>query len=695
MFIIKALVIVESPAKAKTIEKFLGKGYSVKASGGHVRDLPTHRLGVKVDENFEPSYTVIKEKKKIIEILKKSSKTADIVYLAPDPDREGEAIAWHLAETLKLDMEKVRRIEFNEITKNAVLGALENPREINKDRVDAQQARRILDRLVGYKLSPLLWKKIKKGLSAGRVQSVAVTIICTREDEINKFVPVEYWTIEADMLTSKKDKFSSVLFKHEGKKLVISNEEQAKKVLSDLESGEFSVSDIEHKKKKRKPAPPFITSTLQQEASRKLGWSAKKTMMVAQKLYEGLDIDGEHMGLITYMRTDSIRISDEAKQIGNEFIEKEYGKNYIGSGKFSTGKKKKNIQDAHEAIRPSYVDKRPAEVKPFVSVDEFKLYSLIWKRFISSLMSFADISITTIITSCNGYDFKTTGSVVDFEGFMKVYTEGKDDQDDPDSAGDLPRMEKGQPVSLETIKDQQHFTKPPARFTEATLVKVLEEKGIGRPSTYAPIISTIIDRGYVQKQKGRLEPTELGTTVNTQLSNHFNRILDLDFTADMESKLDDVMDGKVKWTEVMKDFYFPFEEELKLADENMPKVKSEGKPTDEICDKCGSPMLEKESRYGVFLACSAFPECRNTKPIVNELDVKCPKCDGDIVEKRTKRGKVFYGCKNYPNCDFAAWDKPTKFKCKEKDCGGMILKGKNDLKCNECKTKYSEEDFED
>ncbi|PZM83089.1 MAG: type I DNA topoisomerase [Candidatus Margulisiibacteriota bacterium] len=680
----KALVIVESPAKAKTLEKFLGKDFTVKASGGHVRDLPTHRLGVKVENNFEPDYTVIKDKAKIISALMKSAQDKEIIYLAPDPDREGEAIAWHLAQVLELDLTKVKRIEFNEITQTAVLRAIESPRDINMDRVNAQQARRILDRLVGYKLSPLLWKKVKKGLSAGRVQSVAVWFICEREDAISRFIPVEYWTINVHLLAAISGKSTVVtveLIKFKDKKITISTKQEADEILKNIEDKDYSVTDIECKLKKRNPEPPFITSTLQQEASRKLGWSAKKTMMVAQKLYEGLDINGEHTGLITYMRTDSVRISEEARQATSVYITETYGEKFVGKGIF---KQKKNIQDAHEAIRPTYLDKTPEYLQEHIGRDEYRLYTLIWKRFVASLMSPADIAMTTIFIAAGDYLFKITGSITEFPGFMTLYIEGKDDEEDEDGEKKLPPLKKGDKLKLESIDSLQHFTKPPARYTEATLVKTLEEKGIGRPSTYAPIISTIVDRGYVNKvDKNKLSPTELGMIVNKQLKDYFSAIIDVDFTAKMESQFDEIMGGNLLWTEVLGEFYKQFLGELKLAEDNMPKVKSEGKETDIKCDKCGSPMLEKVSRYGTFLACKAFPNCRNTKPIVSVIDVPCPECKGELVEKRTKRGKIFYGCRNYPDCKFAAWNKPLSTKCEL--CGGMMLQmAKNKIKCHSC-----------
>lgn len=680
----KSLIIVESPAKAKTLEKFLGKDFTVKASGGHIRDLPTHKLGVKVDQHFEPEYITIKDKEKIISQLTKSAQGKETIYLAPDPDREGEAIAWHLASVLGLDLSKVKRIEFNEITKTAVLKALESPREINIDRVNAQQARRILDRLVGYKLSPLLWKKVKKGLSAGRVQSVAVWLICEREEEIQKFIPEEYWTVKALLATAaNKTKLTAELVKYKDKKLIIANGTEADNIVRQLKAAEYMVSQIENKIKKSNPEPPFITSTLQQEASRKLGWSAKKTMMVAQGLYEGIEIDGEHTGLITYMRTDSIRIADEAKQNGFAYVEQNYGKEYVGPAVFKQ-KKQKNIQDAHEAIRPTYIEKTPEMLLTHIGKDEYKLYNLIWRRFIAALMAPADVAVTTISIEAGEYTLKLTGSILEFPGFMTLYTESKDDDDSAEENIKLPKLTKGEKLTLNDLLSQQHFTKPPARYTEATLVKTLEEKGIGRPSTYAPIISTIVDRGYVDRlDKVKLVPTELGGIVNKQLKEYFAAIIDVDFTAKMETRLDEIMEGNMDWTIVLSDFYSQFLQELKMAESQMPKVKDEGKLTEIVCEKCGNFMLEKTSRYGSFLACKGFPKCRNTKPIVSVINVPCPQCKSELIEKRTKGGKVFYGCRNFPTCNFAVWNKPVPDKCT--DCGGLMLQlGKTKTKCHQC-----------
>ena len=686
----KYLVIVESPAKAKTIEKFLGKDFQVKASMGHVRDLPKHRLSIDIEKNFEPKYVVLKNKAKIINDLKKSLTNVKNVYLAPDPDREGEAIAWHLVKALKI--EKIaKRIEFNEITEKAVQEALKNPREIDINRVEAQQTRRILDRIVGYKISPLLWKKIQKGLSAGRVQSVAVKLICEREAEINAFQKEEYWTIKATLKTEKNKKFDAELkglINKPSSSFKINNKQEAQKIENEVKNTDFIISKITKKERKRQPSPPFITSTLQQEASRKLGYSARKTMMIAQQLYEGIECNGEHIGLITYMRTDSVRISDIALAEARRTIQKQYGiKNLPPTiRKF---KIKKTAQDAHEAIRPTATERLPEKIKSFLSKEQAALYELIWKRFVASQMANALIDTTSIDIEANKYLFRATGSIIKFPGFMQLYIESSEQKDNPSSKEEekvLPsNLSEKQKLILNKLLSEQHFTQPPPRYTEASLVKTLEEKGIGRPSTYAPIIGTIQDRGYVSREKKVLFPTEMGLKVNKQLVTHFPNILEINFTAKMENNLDEIMTGKIKWQKILKDFYYPFDGTLQKAYENMENLKPADKPTEEICDKCGSPMVIKQGRYGEFIACTGFPKCRNTKHIAKKpklLSVKCPDCGAEIAEKRTKRGKIFYGCSKYPDCKFATWDKPLDQNCPK--CNSFLVESRKKQKCVKC-----------
>lgn len=707
----KKLVIVESPAKARTLEKFLGKDFEVEACGGHVRDLPKKTLGVKVDKDFEPAYQIIKGKEKIIKGLKTAAQKAEVVLLAPDPDREGEAIAWHLKFLLGKNG-KVKRIEFNEITKEAVTEAVKHPREIDMARVNAQQARRILDRLVGYKISPLLWKKVRKGLSAGRVQSVAVRLICEREAQVKKFKAEEYWDILARLSTKEKNEFSSKLIakgdqalgvrpKEKGK--IISSEAEAKKILKELEGVSYVVSKIVRKEQKRHSSPPFITSTLQQEASRKLGFSAKRTMVIAQKLYEGIDIKGEErIGLITYMRTDSVRIAEEAEKAVRKYIAEVFGKEFIPAQP-QKYKKKKQAQDAHEAIRPTSVFRHPEKVKESLKPDELKLYDLIWKRFVACQMESAVFDQTSVDLSANDYKFRATGSVLKFEGFIKVYMESEDDEEAKEKVGTLPLLKEGEELALLLLSPEQHFTQPPPRYNEASLVKELEKRGIGRPSTYAPILSTVQDRGYVEKEGRALKPTEIGITVNGLLIKHFPRIMDIKFTAHMEDDLDDIVAEKMEWIDTLKEFYEPFAAALAEAEVKMEKVKKEIKTKEkcpecgkillirqgrygdfmacsgypkckftkdlpgeesaaaakEKCDKCGSKMVLKHSRYGSFLACSAYPKCKNIKPILKKIDAKCPKCGGDLVERRTRKRRLFYGCSNYPKCEFATWQKPA------------------------------------
>jgi DNA topoisomerase-1 len=666
----KDLIIVESPAKTKTLSQFLGSSYQILASMGHVRDLPKSKLGVDVEQDFEPSYTVIPERKSVLAQLKKAAKESRAVYLASDPDREGEAIAWHLQEALGL--KNAKRIQFNEITRRAVQEALQHPRELNAPRVDAQQARRVLDRLVGYKISPLLWKKVQKNLSAGRVQSVAVRLIVDREREIEAFVPVEYWSITARLTPLDREfPFNAKLIEQGGKKIELHNEAEANAVLTALKGGEWKVASIKKREQRRQPAAPFITSTLQQEAARKLGFSSKRTMMAAQQLYEGIDLGAQgHVGLITYMRTDSVNISQEAQAEAREFIEKSYGKEYVPSAARQY-KSKKGAQEAHEAIRPTSVLRRPDDVKGHLSSDQLRLYTLIWQRFLASQMEAAVLDVTSVDIVVNGYTFRATGSVVKFQGFMVLYTEGRDEPnpEEEDEKAPLPPLTVDQLLKLLELLPRQHFTEPPPRYSEASLVKALEERGIGRPSTYAAIISTILERNYVQLEEKRFRPTELGTVVNDLLVKHFPRILDVAFTAHVEEELDDIAEGERNWVQVLKEFYGPFAEALGTAEQQMERVKREPVVTDQICPNCGRPMLLRQGRFGEFLGCSGYPECKTivdpkrTEP--KELGIPCPVpgCTGQLTEKRSRRGKVFYGCNRYPDCSFAAWDKPTDKKC--------------------------------
>ena len=723
----KSLVIVESPAKAKTISKILGKDFTVKASVGHVRDLPAKEMGIDIENGFTPKYIIIPGKETVIKDLKKAAKEADTVYLAPDPDREGEAIAWHIAEEIKGKAKKVYRVTFNEITKTAVREAMNHPTEINIQKVDAQQARRILDRLVGYELSPLLWRKVRRGLSAGRVQSVAVRLIVDREREIEAFKQEEYWSINAEFEGSNKPTFWSKLAKYRGEKVEIRNAEQAEAAVSDIRDSRFVLSKIDKKKKKRNPAPPFITSTLQQEASRKLRFTAKKTMMMAQQLYEGIEIGEEgEVGLITYMRTDSLRVSAEAQQAAREYIAAIYGKDFVPE-KPPVYKSKASAQDAHEAVRPTYLTNAPEAIKQYLSKDQLSLYKLIWNRFIASQMAPAELEQTTFEISCAAEPCKgepvlrASGSVVKFQGFMALYTEGTDDVMDEGEAL-LPLLNQGEDLALLELQPKQHFTQPPPRYTEATLVKTLEEKGIGRPSTYAAILSTIQDRKYVQKAEGKFSPTELGAVVNDFLVERFSELMDISFTANMEENLDHIEDGKKKWAKIVKDFYKPFHAKLNEAAAVKGKVKPEDIATEQTCENCGKPMVIRWGRHGRFYACTGFPECKTTKPLEGEgqaagepetTDEKCPKCEspmvirsgrfgkfiacsrypeckttkpvstgmkcpldgGDIVERRSKRGK-FWGCGNYPNCTFVSWYKPVAVQCPK--CGAAFLTEKWD-----------------
>ena len=664
------LVIVESPAKAKTIKKYLGKNYTVEASMGHVRDLPKSTLGIDTEHNFEPRYITIRGKGDLMAKLKKEAKSAKRVYLATDPDREGEAISWHLAAALGIDEKNTYRIAFNEITKSAVQSAVKNPRAIDINLVDAQQARRVLDRIVGYKISPLLWKKVKKGLSAGRVQSVATKLIVDREHEIEAFVPKEYWNIDASLSKIKpKAKFAAKFYGGKNGKIELTNEAQVRKILADLENAEYTVTDVKKTTKSRNPAPPFTTSTMQQEANRKLGFAARRTMQAAQQLYEGVNVGGIGLvGLITYMRTDSLRIAAEAQAAASDFIKKNYGEEYAPKS-YRVYKTKKNAQDAHEAVRPSDVTITPDKIKDSVTPDLYKLYKLIWERFVASQMENAVYDAQTADITANGYVFKSSGSKIKFAGFTRVYTESTDGKEKDE--GKVPELEKGENVSLLKLSEAQKFTEPPARYTEATLIKTMEEDGIGRPSTYAPTISTILARGYVAKKSKALYPTELGILVNDLMAEYFKDIVDVDFTANMEKRLDDVEAGSVDWVKIISDFYAPFMKTLEKAEDEIGKIEIKDEVSDVKCEKCGRMMVYKMGRFGKFLACPGFPECRNAKPIVKETGVNCPKCGGKILIKKTKRGKDYYGCEHNPECDFMVWDKPLNKKCPK--CGSIML----------------------
>ncbi|MFJ5769962.1 type I DNA topoisomerase [Psychrobacillus sp. NPDC093180] len=667
------LVIVESPAKAKTIERYLGKKYKVKASVGHVRDLPRSQMGVDVENDYEPKYITIRGKGPVLQDLKKAAKKAKKVYLAADPDREGEAIAWHLANSLNVDIESDCRVVFNEITKDAILESFKHPRPINMDLVDAQQARRILDRLVGYNISPILWKKVKKGLSAGRVQSVALRLIIDRENEINNFIPEEYWTIEGQFEKDKKA-FDALYYGTEKEKVKLANEQEVKEVLSVMKGKKFTVTNVVKKERKRNPAPSFTTSSLQQEAARKLNFRARKTMMLAQQLYEGIDLGKKEgtVGLITYMRTDSTRISDTAKADAQEFITKEYGSEFIAPKKVE--KQSKKAQDAHEAVRPTSVLRTPNELKAILSRDLFRLYKLIWERFIASQMAPAILDTVAVDLKNGEAVFRANGSQIKFPGFMKVYVEGSDDQtDDKDKL--LPVLAVGDKVSALSIEPIQHFTQPPPRYSEARLVKTLEELGIGRPSTYAPTLDTIQKRGYVALETKRFVPTELGTIVHQLVLEFFPNILNIEFTVQMEQDLDSIEDGQVKWVEVIDGFYKDFAKHVEHADAEMEKIVIKDEPTGEDCEECGSPMVYKLGRYGKFMACSNFPDCRNTKAIIKEIGVPCPSCEtGQIVERKSKTKRLFYGCNQYPTCEFVSWDKPINRPCPK--CNAMLVEKK-------------------
>jgi DNA topoisomerase-1 len=747
----KSLLIVESPTKVRTLSKFLGEKFAIKASIGHVKDLPKKELGVDVENELAPTYVVIEGKEKVLKDLKKAARGVDKVYLGPDPDREGEAIAWHIAEELNGSSEKVFRVEFNEITEKAVTDAIKNPRKIDMNLVDAQQARRILDRLVGYKLSPLLWRKVRRGLSAGRVQSVALRLVVDREREIEAFKSEEYWSITANLEGKEPPPFDAKLFRINEAKVGIKNESEALSIVDDLEDKSFTVKKIEKKKRRRSPAPPFITSTLQQEAARKLRFTAKKTMLIAQQLYEGIELGGEgSTGLITYMRTDSVRVASEAQQEARALIRGEFGRDYVPQ-KPPVYKSKKSAQEAHEAIRPTAVIRTPQSIKSYLSPDQHQLYKLIWNRFIASQMHTALLEQTSIDIAAGSRDagetekyiFRATGTVIQFPGFMKLYTEGGDNG--PDEEGILPSLSEGDLLKKIGITPKQHFTQPPPRYSEASLVRELEAKGIGRPSTYANILSTIQDRKYTEKVEGSFRSTELGMLVSDLLVERFSELMDYNFTAKMENNLDKIEEGGFKWVDIVMDFYEPFDKDLVDAMESLGKVKPEDIPTDQQCEKCGKPMVIKWGRHGRFIACTGYPECKNTKPLEDQstdqrnnkkeveqtdetcekcgspmvlksgrfgrflacskypeckttkaigIGIKCPEDGGEIVERRTKKGKLFYSCGNYPKCKFATWSRPVDKSCPE--CGAGILTEKRTKKgaylaCLKKDCKYQEE----
>ena len=691
------LVIVESPHKAKTVKRYLGSNYEVVASMGHLRDLPKSKLGVDIDHNFEPQYINIKDKESLIKDIKKKAKAADHVYLAGDPDREGEAISWHLAKLLGLDLNDKNRVAFNEITASGIKAGMANPRTIDLNLVNAQQARRILDRIVGYKLSPFLWRKIRRGLSAGRVQSVAVKMICDREEEIRAFQSTEYWSIDAKLHTkASKKTFTAKLTTVDGEKVELADKAQTDAVLARLDKAEYVVDKIKKSVHKKSPAAPFTTSTLQQEASRRLGFQGRRTMKAAQELYEGLEINGMGAtGLITYMRTDSLRISDEARAAAYKFIKEKYGDKYIPETP-KKYKSKGNAQDAHEAIRPTHPELTPDVVKDSgVTSDQYKLYKLIWERFIASQMSNCIMDTVSVDIIANGCMFKTTGYSVKFDGFTVLYEETK--ENDEEKKNVLPPLEKGESLKLKELKGNQHFTQPPARYTEASLVKAFEETGIGRPSTYVSTITTIISRSYIERDGKQLKPTALGETVNSLMSDHFGKLVDVRFTANMETNLDKIENGKKGWVKTLDEFYKDFDSELSTAEEAMDgkRVKVPDEETDQVCDVCGKPMVIKIGRFGKFLACSGFPECTNTKRIVTETGADCPYCGKKVLLKKSKKGKKYYGCEDNPTCGFMTWDLPTDKKCPKCGCSLFQKGGKNGkLVCHKVGCGY-EKDLSD
>ena len=684
----KYLVIVESPAKVKTIKKFLGKNYEVVASNGHVRDLPKSRLGFSPEEDYEPKYITIRGKGEVLAKLRKEVKKADKIYLATDPDREGEAISWHLTQALKLEGKDVSRISFNEITQSAVKASLKNAREIDMDLVDAQQTRRMLDRMVGYRISPLLWAKVKRGLSAGRVQSVALRIVCDREEEIEAFIPEEYWTLDVSLLPDgEKKPIVAKLMDKNGEKLDITSKEQMDQVLAEMKGKNFQVLDIKKGERTKKAPLPFTTSTLQQEASKALNFPISKTMRIAQQLYEGVDIKGQGtIGLITYLRTDSVRISEEADEAARTFVKDTYGEDYLSAGEGSK-KAAGKIQDAHEAIRPSDINRVPADIKDSLSRDQYRLYQLIWKRFAASRMANAVYETTTVNIGAGDYRFRVATSKVSFEGFMLAYTEADDEKEEKQTT--LKSIDESTKLAFLEFDPQQHFTQPPAHYTEASLVKTLEELGIGRPSTYSPTITTILARRYITKENKNLYVTEIGSVVNAIMKESFPTIVDEHFTANMESLLDSVAEGKVPWKSVVANFYPDLEEAVQRAEKELEKVTIEDEVTEEICEECGRNMVIKYGPYGKFLACPGFPECRNTKPYYEKIGVACPKCGKDVVIKMTKKGRRYYGCIGYPECDFMSWGRPVEKKCPR--CGGYMVEKGAKLACADEHCGYTEE----
>lgn len=674
----KYLVIVESPAKVKTIKKFLGKNYEVVASNGHVRDLPKSQLGVDIENGYEPKYITIRGKGDVLAMLRKEVKKADKIYLATDPDREGEAISWHLSQALKLENKSVARISFNEITQSAVKESLKNPREIDMDLVDAQQARRILDRMVGYRISPLLWAKVKRGLSAGRVQSVALRIVCDREEEINAFIPEEYWSLDAELAVEGEKKPITVkLYSKNGEKITVSSQEEMDKILEEVKNAEFKVLDVKKGERTKKAPLPFTTSTLQQEASKALNFPISKTMRIAQQLYEGVDIKGQGtVGLITYLRTDSTRISEEADAAARTFISGAHGERYLSEGQ-GTKSGNNKIQDAHEAIRPSDINRIPSSISDSLTRDQLRLYQLIWKRFVASRMANAVYETTTVNIGAGEYCFHASTSKVLFDGFMSVYVEA--DEEKNGSPVLLKSLDESTKLSLNNLEAKQHFTQPPAHYTEASLVKALEELGIGRPSTYSPTITTIIARHYITKENKNLYVTEIGEIVNQMMKEQFPTIVDEHFTANMESLLDGVAEGKVNWKSVISNFYPDLDSAVLAAEKKLEKVTIEDEKTDEICDVCGRNMVIKYGPHGKFLACPGFPECRNTKPYFEKIGVSCPKCGKDVVIKMTRKGRKYYGCIDNPECDFMSWGRPVEEKCPR--CGGYMVKKGNKIAC--------------
>lgn len=681
----KYLVIVESPAKVKTIKKFLGSNYEVAASNGHVRDLPKSQLGIDVENDYEPKYITIRGKGDLLAGLRKSVKKADKIFLATDPDREGEAISWHLSKALKLEDKKVHRITFNEITKTAVKESIKQARDIDMDLVDAQQTRRILDRMVGYRISPLLWKKIKRGLSAGRVQSVALRIICDREEEINAFIPEEYWTLEADFaVKGEKKPLRAKFYGSEKKKIPINSKEELDKILKDLEHAEYAIADVKKGERVKKPPMPFTTSTLQQEAAKALNFSTQKTMRLAQQLYEGIDIKGNGtVGVITYLRTDSTRVSEEAKTAAQAYIEEQYGKEYV-LAESKQNKENKKVQDAHEAIRPTDITRLPAALKESLSRDQFRLYQLIWKRFTASRMSAAVYETTSVKIKGGEYYFTVAASRLKFDGFMSVYVQSDDEKEENKTL--VRGITKDSEITFQEFDSQQHFTQPPAHYTEASLVKVMEELGIGRPSTYAPTITTLIGRRYVAKENKNLYITELGEVVNGMMKKAFPSIVDVNFTANMEGLLDCVEDGSVNWKTVVRNFYPDLNDAVEAAEKELEEIKIEDEVTEVICEECGRNMVIKYGPHGRFLACPGFPDCRNTKPYLEKIGVKCPKCDKEIVLKKTKKGRKYYGCEDNPECDFMSWQRPSEKPCPE--CKGLMVEKGNKLVCTDEQCGY-------